>query len=118
MGLTQALQTSVTGLRATQAGLSLIASNVANAQTPGYVRKTLQRAQAKFADLLLDRVAESLDDPAADLEAELRELDLLKYCRTALGRRRSLGKRLAGPDRAGKRDACPTTGHRRRRKRK
>lgn len=44
MGLTQALQTSVTGLRATQAGLSLIASNVANAQTPGYVRKTLQQA--------------------------------------------------------------------------
>ena len=43
MGLTQALTTSVTGLRTTQAGLSLIASNVANAQTPGYVRKTLQQ---------------------------------------------------------------------------
>jgi flagellar hook-associated protein 1 len=41
MGLTQALATSVTGLRTTQAGLALIASNVANAQTPGYVRKTL-----------------------------------------------------------------------------
>lgn len=55
--------------------------------TPENVRKTMQRAQTKFADLLLDRVAESLDDPAADLEAELRELDLLKYCRTALARR-------------------------------
>ena len=55
--------------------------------TPENVRKSLQRAQAKFADLLLDQVAESLDDPAADLEAELRELDLLQYCRTALGRR-------------------------------
>ena len=55
--------------------------------TPENVRKTLQRAQAKFADQLLDRVAESLDDPAANLEAELRELDLLKYCRTALTRR-------------------------------
>jgi DNA-directed RNA polymerase specialized sigma24 family protein len=55
--------------------------------TPENVRKTLQRAQAKFADLLLDRVAESLDDPTADLEAELRELDLLKYCRSALARR-------------------------------
>jgi flagellar hook-associated protein 1 FlgK len=31
----------LSGLRATQTGLSLIASNVANAQTPGYVRKTL-----------------------------------------------------------------------------
>jgi RNA polymerase sigma-70 factor (ECF subfamily) len=55
--------------------------------TPENVRKTLQRAQAKFADLLLDRVAESLDDPAANLEAELKELDLLRYCRTALVRR-------------------------------
>ena len=55
--------------------------------TPENVRKTLQRAQAKFADLLLDRVAESLDDPSADLEAELKELDLLRYCRSALARR-------------------------------
>ncbi|HEY4723547.1 MAG TPA: flagellar hook-associated protein FlgK, partial [Anaerolineae bacterium] len=31
----------MSGLRATQAGLSLVASNVANAQTPGYVRKSL-----------------------------------------------------------------------------
>jgi flagellar hook-associated protein 1 FlgK len=31
----------LTGLRATQAGLSLVAGNVANAQTPGYVRKAL-----------------------------------------------------------------------------
>jgi flagellar hook-associated protein 1 FlgK len=41
MSLTQALNTSLSGLHATQAGLSLIASNVANAQTPGYVRKSL-----------------------------------------------------------------------------
>ncbi len=40
MSLSQALNTSLSGLRASQAGLSLIASNVANAQTPGYVRKT------------------------------------------------------------------------------
>jgi DNA-directed RNA polymerase specialized sigma24 family protein len=56
--------------------------------SPENVRKTLQRAQAKFADLLLVQVAESLDDPSADLEAELRELDLLKYCRSALERRK------------------------------
>src|SRR2546430_2391254 len=41
MSLTQALSTAASGLRVTQAGLSLIATNVANAQTPGYVRKTL-----------------------------------------------------------------------------
>jgi flagellar hook-associated protein 1 FlgK len=41
MSLAQALNSSLSGLRATQAGLALVASNVANAQTPGYVRKTL-----------------------------------------------------------------------------
>lgn len=41
MSLTQALSSSLAGLRTTQAGLALIATNVANAETPGYVRKTL-----------------------------------------------------------------------------
>jgi RNA polymerase sigma-70 factor (ECF subfamily) len=53
------------------------------------VRKTIQRAHAKFADLLLDLVAESLDAPTpADLEEELKALDLLRYSRTALERRK------------------------------
>lgn len=41
MGLSQALSISTQGLRTTQSGLALVAGNVANAQTPGYVRKTL-----------------------------------------------------------------------------
>ena len=41
MSLAQALATAVSGLRTSQAGLTLVAANVANAQTPGYVRKTL-----------------------------------------------------------------------------
>ncbi len=41
MGLTQTLATSLSGLTATQTGLSIVAGNVANADTPGYVRKTL-----------------------------------------------------------------------------
>lgn len=40
MSLTQALATATQGLRITQSSLSLVASNVANAETPGYVRKT------------------------------------------------------------------------------
>src|SRR5712691_10424157 len=40
MSLTQALNTAVSGLRAAQTGLSIVSSNVANAETPGYVRKT------------------------------------------------------------------------------
>src|SRR5262249_15131770 len=42
MSLTQALNTASSGLKVTQSAMSLVASNVANAQTPGYVRKTVQ----------------------------------------------------------------------------
>lgn len=40
MSLSQALSAASAGLRATQAGMSIVAGNVANADTPGYVRKT------------------------------------------------------------------------------
>src|ERR1700742_843190 len=40
MGLSSALATAMSGLRANQAALSIISSNVANAQTPGYVTQT------------------------------------------------------------------------------
>src|SRR6185369_10392665 len=50
MSITQALNTALSGLKATQAGMSLIASNVANAQTPGYVRKTLDVASSTAGD--------------------------------------------------------------------
>jgi hypothetical protein len=53
-----------------------------------WVRKTLQRAHDKFADLLLEEVAQSLPAQAPeDLRGVLRELDLLKYCGRALERR-------------------------------
>jgi flagellar hook-associated protein 1 FlgK len=39
MSLTQALNSATAGLQVTQSGLSIVAGNVANAQTPGYVRK-------------------------------------------------------------------------------
>lgn len=56
--------------------------------SPATVRKTLQRARAKFADLLIDEVAKSLETPdAQSLEAELKELDLLRFCTAALARR-------------------------------
>jgi flagellar hook-associated protein 1 FlgK len=48
MGLTTAISAALTGLQATQRGLSLVADNVANANTPGYIRKTLQ-LQNSFA---------------------------------------------------------------------
>jgi RNA polymerase sigma-70 factor (ECF subfamily) len=52
------------------------------------VRQTLHRSRDKFAALLVEEVARSLqsDDPAG-LEQELIELDLLDYCRSALKQR-------------------------------
>jgi flagellar hook-associated protein 1 FlgK len=43
MSLSQALNTAVAGLATTQSGMSLVAANVSNAETPGYVRKTLDQ---------------------------------------------------------------------------
>jgi len=52
------------------------------------VRKALQRAHAKFSELLAEEVATSLGTGSREeLEDELRELDLLKYCRSAIERR-------------------------------
>jgi len=50
MGLSQALSTAMSGLRATQASLALVSSNVANAETPGYVKKTLNQVAGTTGD--------------------------------------------------------------------
>jgi flagellar hook-associated protein 1 FlgK len=43
MSLTQALSAAIAGLKVNQSALALVASNVANAGTPGYVRKTVNQ---------------------------------------------------------------------------
>ncbi|HZQ14644.1 MAG TPA: flagellar hook-associated protein FlgK [Pseudolabrys sp.] len=45
MSLTQSLATALSGLQVSQASIGLVSSNVANADTPGYVRKTVQQVQ-------------------------------------------------------------------------
>jgi RNA polymerase sigma-70 factor (ECF subfamily) len=51
-------------------------------------RQALHRAREKFADLLLEEVAQSLEGPTREqLEAELIDLEILSYCRSALERR-------------------------------
>jgi flagellar hook-associated protein 1 FlgK len=40
MGLSTAISSALSGLQATQTGLSIVANNVANVNTPGYVRKS------------------------------------------------------------------------------
>jgi len=45
MGLSSALATAMSGLRANQAALSIISSNVANANTPGYVTQNANQIE-------------------------------------------------------------------------
>ena len=50
MGLSSALASAMSGLRANQAALSIVSSNVANAQTPGYVSQTPNQIEVTTAD--------------------------------------------------------------------
>ncbi|HZU37027.1 MAG TPA: hypothetical protein VFA18_13995 [Gemmataceae bacterium] len=60
--------------------------------TEAGIRQTLHRAREKYADLLVEEVAGSLENADADrLEEELIELELLAYCRSALARRGTKG---------------------------
>jgi DNA-directed RNA polymerase specialized sigma24 family protein len=53
------------------------------------LRKLLQRAREEFAELLVQEISYSLEDPSSEeLEAELVELGLHAYCRPALNRRK------------------------------
>ncbi len=51
MSLGQALATALSGLRANQVGLALVSANVANAETPGYVRKTVNQITTTDGDI-------------------------------------------------------------------
>jgi flagellar hook-associated protein 1 len=50
MGLSSALATAMSGLRANQAALSIISSNVSNAQTPGYVAQNPNQIEVGSGD--------------------------------------------------------------------
>lgn len=52
------------------------------------VRKTLERARDRFAELLLDEIGQAIENPSREaLEDELSELGLLEHCRSALAAR-------------------------------
>src|SRR6185369_12507043 len=51
MSLSQALSIAMSGLRANQLGLSLTSANVANSDTPGYVRKTVNQIQTSSGSI-------------------------------------------------------------------
>lgn len=50
MGLSSALASAMSGLRANQAALSIVSSNVANSQTPGYVVQTPNQIEVPTGD--------------------------------------------------------------------
>ena len=50
MGLSSALATAMSGLRANQAALSITSSNVANAKTPGYVTQNVDQIEVANGD--------------------------------------------------------------------
>ncbi|MBL8795084.1 MAG: sigma-70 family RNA polymerase sigma factor [Planctomycetia bacterium] len=56
--------------------------------TAAGVRQTLHRARERFSEIVLDEVVHSLDNPTPrQLEEELIDLGLMKYCKPALERR-------------------------------
>lgn len=63
----------------------LLSERLGKPMKAGAARVALHRAREAFADLLLDEVANSLDQPDRDrVEQELIDLNLLEYCRPAL----------------------------------
>jgi flagellar hook-associated protein 1 len=66
MGLSSALATAMSGLRANQAALSIVSGNIANAQTPGYVTQTANQIE----------VASGGDGTSVQVTGVNRQLDL------------------------------------------
>jgi len=65
--------------------LSEMMSAEGDAMTSTAFRKVLSRARERFAGLLLDEVARSVDPPTPErVESELADLGLLAYCRPVL----------------------------------
>ena len=65
MGLSSALASAVAGLRANQAALSITSSNVANANTPGYITQSVNQIEVASgsagASVLVTGVTRDLD---------------------------------------------------------
>ena len=51
MSLSSSLATAMTALRANQAALSIVSSNIGNAQTPGYVSRTITQVAEPTGDV-------------------------------------------------------------------
>ena len=72
MGLGQALTSAVSGLRVTQSALSIVSGNISNAETAGYIKKSVSQVAAASANITI----------GVRLSAVNRELDT--YLQTQL----------------------------------
>jgi flagellar hook-associated protein 1 FlgK len=61
MGLIQALSASLSGLNATQTSLSIVAANIANAQTPGYVTESATQVATQDGSVDVSSINRTLD---------------------------------------------------------
>ncbi|HEY7310667.1 MAG TPA: sigma-70 family RNA polymerase sigma factor [Gemmataceae bacterium] len=65
-----------------------LSEQLGNTVSADWVRTRLKRAREQFADLLLDELIQSMDNPTRErLEEELADLRLLMYCQDAVARR-------------------------------
>jgi flagellar hook-associated protein 1 FlgK len=81
MSLSSALATAIAGLHTNQAALSIVSSNIANAQTPGYVSRTLNQIE----------VAGSNSDSGASVRTMGVNRQLDRYLQTQLRTETSAG---------------------------
>lgn len=99
MGLSQALSTAMAGLRANQAALALVSSNVANTETPGYVRKTINQIQTVSGDAASVRVVGVNRELDQYIQTQLRtEMSGASYASTRANFLSNLQTILGNPD--------------------
>ena len=103
MGLSSALATAMSGLRANQAALSIISSNIANAQTPGYVTQNPNQIEMPSGS-----VGSSVTVTGVNRTA--------RYLRAEPAAHGDLGRRLRRPDRQHPEPAAERLRHARRRR--
>ena len=67
-----------------------ISNTLGRSTSPGAGRVLVHRAREKFAMLLIEIIADSLENPTSDaIESELIDLQLIEYCRDALSAHQS-----------------------------
>jgi flagellar hook-associated protein 1 FlgK len=72
MSLTQALSSALSGLQVNQAGIALVAANVANADTPGYTRKVLDQVATGTSTSIGVRVSDIQREIDLYIQRQLR----------------------------------------------